>query len=465
MAYIPQEGTKRGDVYKLYFVNKNEDIENISNQLHLSTNQVLSIIKVLNFNLNRENSTDTLVQTAEFVADTTINTDDWVIPTIGADPEFVISHPVIGKISASSIFTRSMKARAGCDGCSSTGEIRPKQECNAFKLSKNVRRCLLTVKKHLLEIERYKESKIVCGAGAHGTPIGGHIHFGTEENENLVKGLAMASILTMNLGNNNSYSLQRKNNNYGRLLDARTQPWGMEYRSNISWIQNPEFTTKLLALNHLIVIEYLNNRTEFDKLKSLFKQIYVTKFKNQSFSSGSLAKIQKEVIKVISNFKSFKANVHNYGRILIPFFEECLKAKPVNKIVYVDEEAWHLPNTVVIKPIVPKKVRLVQFSDDDYMQILEHQFDNPLVTQGTSLRIIGLNESRTFQVSTSNNFTYKVIVQDFCAEKGLIYSEVEDFGDVIGFRRDVRQNNQDLILELLCKIKQTVIQLVPVQEA
>jgi hypothetical protein len=176
--------------------------------------------------------------------------------TIGSDPEFSVF--VEGKYrDASSIFTCSTNSPIGTDGCSSTGELRPKAKTDPLSHANEIVKLIRTI-----------DSDYICGkditihAGSyHGShPIGGHIHYGFKPNDYMIGCLdTYVGVPLMLLEDGLASKFRRRN--YGELGNYRDQPHGFEYRTPASWITDCGMISSSLCLAYVVGDFMRRNKT------------------------------------------------------------------------------------------------------------------------------------------------------------------------------------------------------------
>jgi len=184
--------------------------------------------------------------------------------TIGSDPEFIF---VQGneKHSAADVFrtkgiegSSSSSVEIGVDGCSSTGELRPKYATTPKKHFENIKKLI-----EKLTTISGNDFKVFSGNYPHCTSLGGHIHFGnfsrTKYMDRMVAALDIFLSLPLLMIEETDSAKMRRKSSYGKLSDARRQEWGVEYRSPASWLTTPQITESVLCLSYVIVDHVINN--------------------------------------------------------------------------------------------------------------------------------------------------------------------------------------------------------------
>ena len=184
-----------------------------------------------------------------------------IVPVaVGADPEFLaINHSGI-IIGASSLGYSD--GQFGCDGDSTTFELRPDPSRNPLEVVANIA--------HLLKTEvkanrRLKDLDFRAGSYYHDRALGGHIHFGIPSNK-IQYGTA-STILSNYVGaitaliEDKGEGKQRRSRGYGGIAECRTQNYGFEYRTCSSWVVSPYVAMGVLCLGKTVMYEVLNNPT------------------------------------------------------------------------------------------------------------------------------------------------------------------------------------------------------------
>jgi len=181
---------------------------------------------------------------------------------MGADPEFGFVRPddLDDLVSACDLIEHNLGGRFGLDGHSDIAELRPLPSINPSKVVQNIYDDMV------FGYTRNKETrKFYWRAGSYvGTPIGGHIHFGTrgllrsEKKKYAVRSLDnyLAQIVLL-LENAKEVSL-RNEEDFGFFSDYRGNDCGgLEYRVLGSWLTSPRVAEGVLALAQTVMYQIL----------------------------------------------------------------------------------------------------------------------------------------------------------------------------------------------------------------
>lgn len=185
--------------------------------------------------------------------------DDMMNTKMGADPEYIIV--VNGtQLPANKLFRSS--GLAGTDGCSSTGEIRPRPYTDVRLLVEEITGIMQQVVEGIRE--REPEAKLYAGNYVKNSAIGGHIHISLpslpmirkhmpdyndsiyEEIRNRLN-VVMRGLIIPHLEDPTTRK-RRENTGYGQVGDAHPVPWGIEYRTPGSWLLSPDVALIYLGL-------------------------------------------------------------------------------------------------------------------------------------------------------------------------------------------------------------------------
>ena len=258
---------------------------------------------------------------------------------MGADPEFTITFRG-EKVDANTIETILFKStrnqipegEVGCDGCSSTGEIRPNAANNLNDIVKNVGACLKKMASALPEgfdmttISMY-------------SPIGGHIHlnmpYGYEHLQKYIK-ILPALCFPIFIGENNISNAMRIASGYGSMVDHRDQGVWEDSKGKYSrfemrgpsaeWLTSEKICRGVLAYVEMVNEELVENPKIYDMAKELMvknsqdegllSSIYLNK--NKLFVPVVMNKISK-IVKKFKRYKDFKEEVDfilDYKKVL-----------------------------------------------------------------------------------------------------------------------------------------------------
>jgi len=150
--------------------------------------------------------------------------------TMGCDPELIIFDGE-SKIRADAILYRSEKF--GCDGHSSTAELRPDASSDTREVVSNIGSLLLGFK------ETFPEYSLKAGGIIGGESIGGHIHIGGGLYPELQSKLDIVFEALSHVFEPRAQVEQRRRGSYGRRKEFRRKSWGIEFRTPISWMLSP----------------------------------------------------------------------------------------------------------------------------------------------------------------------------------------------------------------------------------
>lgn len=166
--------------------------------------------------------------------------------TIGADPEFnIFTKNGNSFVRADGILPDSTRARIGCDGCSATGEMRPRYSSDWLNVFKDVQKIITVELPRRVNPERYS---IYAGSGKYAA-TGGHIHIGGQYHPTRTQLNAFNTFLYEKLNRVSNTSNRSYYNSPGQW---REQPHGYEYRSTLSWLSTPKICKGALCIGHII---------------------------------------------------------------------------------------------------------------------------------------------------------------------------------------------------------------------
>ena len=185
---------------------------------------------------------------------------------IGADPEFgFLSNDRV--VEAIDIIECENEDRDqfGIDGCAVVAELRPSPSTNPLEVVSNIASVMYEGAKRNPETAGCVWK---AGSDVKGNPIGGHIHFGTNEitrrnkprKQVFLRALDTYLAQTVILLEDPEEAVSRRqDSDYGGLSDCRDQRWGFEYRTPSSWLTSPYVAAGVLCLAKAIVWETLYN--------------------------------------------------------------------------------------------------------------------------------------------------------------------------------------------------------------
>jgi hypothetical protein len=242
---------------------------------------------------------------------------------MGADPEFTITFrgekvdaATIEQILFKSTHNKIPEGEVGCDGNSSTGEIRPNASDKLNEIVKNVRACFKLMASVLPEgfdmttISMY-------------SPIGGHIHlnmpFGYGNMEKFVRMLP-ALCFPIFIGENNLSNARRISDGYGNMIDHRDQgDWEKEGKRysrfemrglSAEWLISEKICRSVLAYVEMINEELLEN----PKIYNIAKELMVKNSQDEGLLSSIYLNrnklfvpiIMNNISKIVKKFKRYK---------------------------------------------------------------------------------------------------------------------------------------------------------------
>lgn len=162
--------------------------------------------------------------------------------TLGADPEFEFRNAAGDRGLRANEYLRHA-GRLGCDGHSSTGEMRPGPG-NADEVFNNIKAIIRSARAVSL---RHNNMQMIAGCGIS-QQLGGHIHFGgLMETSLMVDCLGILIALPLR-----TISDAEHRRSYGNLTDTRHQPHGWEYRAPCSWLSHPALTYGVLVISQYV---------------------------------------------------------------------------------------------------------------------------------------------------------------------------------------------------------------------
>ena len=175
---------------------------------------------------------------------------------IGADPEFeILTNDGNTLIPANTFFKTGGDQQVGCDGHSSTGELRPTPSRNPLGLLRNTKRLVRKVAR-LQGLSPHKVK--VCAGGGTRNHCGGHIHFNLATNPKKLCGVlfdlvgeATLTAQTSELRNGMERIIKKDGSDSFRGNDH-----GFEWRTPPSWLTSEEVARAILCTSYCVTKAY-----------------------------------------------------------------------------------------------------------------------------------------------------------------------------------------------------------------
>ena len=160
--------------------------------------------------------------------------------TYGGDPEVLFYRD--GEFVEADELYDSYYDKIGCDGNSSTGELRPSPVRDPDEIAKEIKSLLQDIHYDYPDVEVY------AGGGGDGNSTGGHIHFGgIKYTDSLIHVLdEYIGIPLKGVPGGRRYG-------YGANSDIEEKPYGFEYRTPPSFIVNPAITKAVYRIVNMII--------------------------------------------------------------------------------------------------------------------------------------------------------------------------------------------------------------------
>lgn len=295
--------------------------------------------------------------------------------TIGADPEFEIVDEDNRLIPAHDLW--GMTGEIGCDGHTSTGELRPKPAETPLALVRNIRRLIRKLASHP---KIPPNAKIQAGGGIHIT-TGGHIHFSVKKMTPAMKEALHYLIGDAVIPHQGGQRVNLTNTTDRGGSDAvREKEHGTEWRSLPSWLVSEDMCTAIIVVSYCIMKDCVNGnfRTQDDKAACLRKlstysiySKYVEKFIEMFYTNTK--KIKLEGVDVIPNWgfqkseKVFNVQILSKWQDISTFFRPV--AVKLNKVVRIRVE--YAGDRIYIEGIPENLVPDWQeFADDHFVDLV-----------------------------------------------------------------------------------------------
>lgn len=231
--------------------------------------------------------------------------------TIGSDPEMDMATRQNRFVSAESILPRSCSAEIGCDGMSSTGELRPAYKPCPFEHFAEIKKIIKTKLPAMINLANYQ---MYAGSGRF-TSNGGHIHLGVTVNSTLIRNLDTHLYIPLNSVSNTS-----NRSGYNRPGQYETKNWGFEYRSCCSWLTTPKLTLGALVIAYMLAKKWYSKPVTREMLmaEANRKNGRIKKAVNEFYGEIERIRTEGKVLEEIEVFSSWgkkapKAGVMKYN--------------------------------------------------------------------------------------------------------------------------------------------------------
>ncbi len=227
--------------------------------------------------------------------------------TMGADPEFRFK----GK-NASELGLK-FEDKFGLDGASSIAELRPRPQFNPLNLTEVIRETMIG---GYHRFEKIRNLDWLGGSYQEGHAVGGHIHFGSNPNEEIglkIQALNKCLAPTVLMLENTEAAKQRRRSSYGsikngnRCFDIHEEYNGFEYRPLPSWLVSRNFTAGVLCLAKAIMFD-AHNKSLRDGLAKRLKFINLdAEFENNFQDCNKIFFINKipTIYRIVSKLTLF----------------------------------------------------------------------------------------------------------------------------------------------------------------
>ena len=254
--------------------------------------------------------------------------------TLGLDAEFLFTEKdSAGKYqvkSARDFFSR-YTGKLGTDTCSTLAEVRPAPNEEPKLVVANIQKIFRNYCQKKPELTMYDWK--AGSAWKTSYALGGHLHYGFVEEDgsaypyhcqDTAKVLDVyLSSLVLLFENTNDAKQRRKHLNYGRLGAARSQRWGMEYRTLPSFIVSPFITESVLTVGKVIVWQVWKDGDDiFNKFPIINKLSANYRFKNNfnECHKEYFQKIRAKIMNDLSQFElyeKYETLIKNFNQFLI----------------------------------------------------------------------------------------------------------------------------------------------------
>ena len=388
--------------------------------------------------------------------------------SLGADPEFTLQSKDTKRfIPARDVLPRSTHSRVGCDGCSSTGEVRPQPSNDTEGLVKNISLLFKSAQR------RYLKEKVDMRAGSlhNSQSLGGHIHFGkhledryhyTEipDKGRIIASLDLVSMALLNIERRESARERRMGVGYGQLGDYRGQEHGFEYRTPSSWLINPETAKGVLAIYHIIMLDHENgmfkNNPLWDGLLMWYhdnKETARIRFKqcDRRFFEDKIPLI----IKGITNTLAYTQNCYGYKDIINTMIPKIVFQQEWDEDVDV-LDTWGMYGLKSASQLFAFQLRDMHIQDLQRLTGNKRISHNLNETLATPIRIYGLSNTYQYDIAVSSP-KLQEMVEGYLARSGKpyragyrrVYNEIHH----IGLNMTLRESDMEFCKDLLLHIK------------
>lgn len=376
--------------------------------------------------------------------------------TIGSDCElsFAFGRPTeSNSYEARNFLTESLRTQVGCDGNSNIAELRPNQADDPITHLNNVKKC---VRRLVTKMNAHQNLDAYAGSGFRWA-TGGHIHFGIKlkpKNMDLIRVLDLMSIYLLSLEYKKNSKRRKMNGGYGNLYAYETKSYGFEYRTLASWLYSESNAKSILSLAYILAYEFMNNREQTLKMIRTFDIRFNTKTKktrhhvynNYIYDNFQNHERTAFVNEKFDFYKYFEKSIRKMIKYkdYKPYVENLFSLRKLDKKFREGKGIrtfWNFKNI---------KLYLYRFSNDEFLREIKQNMEHP-ETKDKTIFIYGLNKKREHQIEVSNQHLYDLI-KEFAEEtdNSLNIKKHKRYnGNSIGFRWDLREEKQNLIIQIL----------------
>lgn len=387
--------------------------------------------------------------------------------TIGSDCElcFAVDKPLIKNyVNANEFLTTSLRTQLGCDGNSRIAELRPNYAYTPIEHLDNIKKIM---KRLINQMDNIEGLNAYSGSGIRDA-IGGHIHFGIKDvcrkNRLIVDLLDLMSIFLVSLEMKTNSKRRKIRGGYGRLNAYESKSYGFEYRTLASWLYSENNARSILCLSYVLAYEFMNNRKltlkmirTFDnkfngldktKGKGFFDRWAYPRYIYMNFNNSN------EKAFILKDFNFYNYFMKNIRKMIKykdykPYIENLFSLHHLRKKFRENKgirDNWSLKRTMTY--------RLYRFSNDAFLNDIKKSVKNKYLKSKNerSIFIYGLKKGRKYHIETNNSHLYKLISKfaeitdsSLKIESGGRYSRTNS----IGFRWDLREEKENLIVQLL----------------